>query len=90
MVKKYIHLSLACDDPHVPQLISSWLLGIPPQHEPPLSFFSSTHKTNVCTVDLMSFLTVDVIVQDFREKKFYLSHQQAVREIHVGKNYGKV
>ena len=59
--KKNIHLSLACDDPHVPQLISAWLLGIPPQHEPPLSFFSHTHKTNVCTAALMSFLTVDVI-----------------------------
>lgn len=40
-----VYLSLACEDPQVPQLISAWLLGIPPQHK--RSLFSSHTPTTL-------------------------------------------
>ena len=86
MEKKFLHLSLACDDLPVPKLITSWLLGLPQQEECPLNFFSETHGTTISSKDLISFLTSNIDPQKVRQKEFYVCHQEAAKYSHEGES----
>ena len=63
--EKCIHMSLSCDDP-TPQIISAWLLVLPIQEEPPLTLYSSTHRTIINTKELIPFLISDMDPSELR------------------------
>ena len=83
---KYIHLTLACDDPVPRRLVAAWLLGNPPSEEPPLIYHSNFHRTTINSKDLMSFLTSDINASDFRQKLSFQKHVRAIRSISEGEN----
>ena len=81
---------LACDDAFPPRLISSWLLDIRPQEEPPLTFYSFTRRTTIDLKDLISFLTSDMHASEFLQKQFYDNHLEAINKIYQGESLGEI
>ena len=84
--KKHIHPLLACEDLISSRVMAACFLGIPPLQTPEQNFYCETHRTTINTTDLCSFLFQNMDAAIFRQKKFYQTHQQAIRRITSGES----